>query len=190
MASSVKEKRRPHLSILALLSFMVSFVMARVFTILNPNVVLVGGNFHIHHFWYGLALLSVGGWLGISYTDEEVDRLAAVLFGAGGGLIGDEIGLLLTFGEYWTGLTYMLLIFFLTLVSIVILFIYFSKIINLELTKFLRHRSAIYSGIFLVVFSMAFIIETENLIIMTILFVLLIAALSMIFVSLILERRK
>jgi hypothetical protein len=40
------------------------------------------------------------------------------------------------------------------------------------------------------VFSMAFIIETENLIIMTILFVLLIAALSMIFISLILGRRK
>ena len=79
---------------------MVSFVMARLFTILNPNVVLVGGNFHIHHFWYGLALLSVGEWLGISYSGEEVDRLAAVLFGAGGGLIGDEIKLLLTFGDY------------------------------------------------------------------------------------------
>jgi hypothetical protein len=42
-------------------------------------------------------MLAVGGWLGISYNNPRVDRVAAIIFGAGGGLIGDEAEILLTF---------------------------------------------------------------------------------------------
>jgi hypothetical protein len=51
----------------------------------------------------GIALLAIGGWLGISYDDKETNRVASILYGAGGGLIVDEVGLLLTFNNYWTG---------------------------------------------------------------------------------------
>jgi hypothetical protein len=90
---------RAHLAAIALLSFMVAFAAARVFTTFFPSAVLIGNGIHIHHFWFGIALLAVGGWLGISYNDKDTDRLAAILYGAGGGLIVDEVGLLLTFGE-------------------------------------------------------------------------------------------
>src|SRR5947209_18557572 len=90
---------KPHLSIIANICFISAFILARIFTTLNPNVVLVTSGLHVHHFWYGLAMLAVGGWLGINYQAERIDRMAAVLFGAGGGLIGDEIGLLVTFGN-------------------------------------------------------------------------------------------
>jgi hypothetical protein len=71
---------------------------------------LVGGGLHIHHFWFGIALLAVGGWLGISFNNKDIDMVAAIIYGVGGGLIVDEVGLLLTFGNYWSGLTWTLLI--------------------------------------------------------------------------------
>lgn len=161
-------QRRPNLSILALVSFIASFVVARTFTTLNPDIVLVSGGIHIHHFWFGLVLQAIGGWLGISYNDERINRLAAILFGAGGGLIGDEVGLLLTFGNYWSEITYTLIIMFLAIASTSILIIRYSKTITTELTHFLRSNASLYFGVFLAVVSIAFIMETDNALIITI----------------------
>jgi len=161
-------QRRPNLSILALVSFIASFVVARTFTTLNPDIVLVSGSIHIHHFWFGLVLQAIGGWLGISYNDERINRLAAILFGAGGGLIGDEVGLLLTFGNYWSEITYTLIIMFLAIASTSILIIRYSKTITTELTHFLRSNASLYFGVFLAVVSIAFIMETDNALIITI----------------------
>jgi hypothetical protein len=168
MSSGEKDtKTKPQLSMLALISFIVSFVTARIFTALNPNTVLISGGFHIHHFWYGLALVATGGWLGISYQSERIDRLAAILFGSGGGLIGDEVGLLLTFGNYWTGITYTFVIIFLTSAFMLILLNKYSRIIRKEFTQFLSNTS-LYFGVFLAAVSIAFLLETENIIIATI----------------------
>jgi hypothetical protein len=163
-----KTEVNPHLSMLALISFVASFVVARTFTTLRPQVVLVRGGFHIHHFWYGLAMLTVGGWLGISYEKERIDRLAAILFGAGGGLMGDEIGLLLTFGDYWSGITYTFLIIFLTFATMLILLGRYSKIIRLEFTEVSRKHATLYFGVFLAAVSAAFIPETENILIIAV----------------------
>jgi hypothetical protein len=57
-----------------------------------------------------LALLAVGGWVGISYTQKEIDMIASIMYGVGGGLIADEIGLLLTFGNYFSELTWTFLL--------------------------------------------------------------------------------
>jgi len=153
---------------LALFSFIASFAIARIFSALNPNVVLTGRGFHIHHFWYGLALLAIGGWLGISYDNERINRLAAILFGAGGGLIVDEAGLLLTFGDYWTGITYTFVIIFLTFASILFLLSKYSKIVRKEFTQFLSKHVSLYFGVFLAAVSIAFIMETDNIIIITV----------------------
>jgi hypothetical protein len=147
----------------ALVSFIASFVIARIFTTLYPNIVLVSSGLHIHHFWYGLAMLSVGGWLGISYQSERIDRLAAILFGAGGGLVGDEIGLLLTFGDYWTGATYTFVIVFVTLASMLTLLSRYSSVIRAEFTQFLSNNLSLYLGFFLAVISIAFIMETDDI---------------------------
>ena len=161
-------QRRPNLSVLALVSFIASFVVARTFTTFNPDIVLVSGGIHIHHFWFGLVLQAIGGWLGISYNDERINRLAAILFGAGGGLIGDEVGLLLTFGNYWSEITYTLIIMFLAIASTSILIIRYSKTITAELAHFVRSNASLYFGVFLAVVSIAFIMETDDALIITV----------------------
>jgi hypothetical protein len=164
-----KTKTKPNLSLLALVSFIGSFMIARIFTTFNPNLILISGDLHIHHFWYGLAMLAIGGWLGISYESERINRLAAILFGAGGGLIGDEVGLLLTLESenYWAGITYTIIITFLAFASILILLSKYSKLIRMEFTQFLRSNASLYFGVFLAAVSVAFILETENIIITT-----------------------
>jgi hypothetical protein len=162
MPSEGKTATKPNLSMLALISFTVSFLVARTFTTLNPDIVLIGGGFHIHHFWYGIVMLAIGGWLGISYQNERTDRIAAILFGAGGGLISDEVGLLLTFGNYWTGVTYMVMVLFLTSMVVLILLRRYSEIISAEFTQVLRSHATLYFGVFLAAVSMAFTRETNS----------------------------
>jgi uncharacterized membrane protein YidH (DUF202 family) len=58
-AQQARERRS--LSVLALTVLVVSFVIARVFTTISPDTVLVSGSLHVHHFWFGLILLAVGG---------------------------------------------------------------------------------------------------------------------------------
>ena len=55
------------LAFLALLSFIAAFLAARTFATLNPDVVVVAGGIHLHHFWYGLTMIVVAGWLGIAH---------------------------------------------------------------------------------------------------------------------------
>jgi hypothetical protein len=167
MATKERIQEKPNLSILAMAVFIVSFTVARTFTALNPDTVLISGDYHIHHFWYGIAMLAIGGWLGISYHSERIDRLAAILFGAGGGLIGDEIGLLLTLENYWAEITYTFVVVFLTFASMLILLNKYRKLIRTEFTQFLRSNASLYFGVFLVAVSIAFILETDNVIIIT-----------------------
>lgn len=162
MSPKKEIESRPNLSTLAIVSFVCSFLVARAFTTLYPDTVLVGGGLHIHHFWYGLAMLSIGGWLGISYHNERIDRLSAIIFGAGGGLVGDEVGLLLTFGEYWSGITFTVVVTFLALISILTLFIRHSGAIVSEFNQFLKSNASLYVGVFLLAVSIAFITETDN----------------------------
>jgi hypothetical protein len=173
-----KTKTKPNLSLLALVSFIGSFIIARTFTTFNPNFVLISGDLHIHHFWYGLAMLAIGGWLGISYESERIIRLAAILFGAGGGLIGDEVGLLLTLESenYWAGITYTIIIMFLASASILILLVRYSRLIRMEFTQFLRSNASLYFGVFLAAVSVAFILETGNIIVITVSSILTLAA--------------
>jgi len=176
MATKEKIKEKPNLSMLAMISFIASFIVTRIFTTLNPNTVLISSDYHIHHFWYGIAMLAIGGWIGISVENERLNRVAAILFGAGGGLIGDEVGLLLTFGNYWTEITYTFVIIFLTFASMLILLNKYHKLIRTEFTQFLRSNASLYFGVFLAAVSIAFILETDNATIITVSSALTIAA--------------
>ena len=88
------------LSFYGTLGFIAGFSGARLFATLDPTLSVVRGGIHFHHFWYGLAMVVVTGWLGIAITTDRWGRLLAAIFGLGVGLIGDEVGLLLTFGDY------------------------------------------------------------------------------------------
>ena len=159
---------RVHLAALALVSFIISFIVARTFTYFLPNVVLGSGELHIHHFWFGIASMAVGGWLGINYDHKEIDTLAAILYGVGGGLIADEVGLLLTFGDYWNGLTWTFVIGFAAFASVLILLGRYRKTMLEELHDFVSSKVSLYIGVFLVAISIAFIAETNNFLIITI----------------------
>src|SRR5712664_2510113 len=106
------------------LSFVASFFGARLFATLNPTVTVVRGGIHFHHFWYGLAMVVSTGWLGITLSNERLGRNLAIVFGLGAGLIGDEVGLLLTFGDYTSNLTE---IFFVAAIAFIILATLLSK---------------------------------------------------------------
>jgi len=168
MAANRKIKEKPNLSILALISFVASFTVARTFTTIYPDTILVTGNYHIHHFWFGLAMLAIGGWMGISLENENTNRLAAILFGAGGGIISDEIGLLLTLEDYWAGITYIAVSLILIFSAMLILLIRYQKIIMTEFAEFTRTNGSLYVGVFMAAVSVAFILETSNLIIITV----------------------
>jgi multisubunit Na+/H+ antiporter MnhG subunit len=139
--------------------------VARSFTYFYPGIVLISGNLHIHHFWFGIALLAIGGWAGISYNHKEIDMLAAIIYGVGGGLIVDEVGLLLTFGDYWSGITWTFVIVLVASVSVLILLGMFRQAVFEELHDFVSKKASLYIGIFLAAISIAFIVETDHLLV-------------------------
>lgn len=171
---------KPNLSFIMLISFLSSFAVARVFTSFFPSTVLIVQGYHIHHFWYGLALLTVGGWLGINYRDDQTERIAAIFFGVGGGLVGDEIGLLLTFDDYYSGITYTFVISLLAFASMAKLFKRHGQTIINEILGFSRLNIDLYVGLFLAVLSSAFLIQSENMSVVILSSIVLIAALAFI----------
>ena len=150
---------------MAIVSFTLSFIVARTFTYFFPNVVLVSGELHIHHFWFGIILLATGGWLGINYDDNEIDIVAAILYGVGGGLVADEVGLLLTFGNYESGLTWTFMVALFSFIFSVFLFSRYKKVIVEELHDFVSSKASLYLGVFIAAVSIAFIAEANNLLI-------------------------
>ncbi len=135
------------LTFLALLSFIFSFFAARVFTTIYPDVVVVSSGVHFHHFWYGLAMVVAAGWLAIASNRPEYDRAYAVIFGLGLGLIGDETGLLLTFGDYHSELTYVIFVAGVTLVVMGLLAARYWPLVKEEVVRLGSGERAVHIGI-------------------------------------------
>ncbi len=138
------------------LAFVASFLGARLFATLNPTVTVVRSGIHFHHFWYGLAMVVSTGWLGITLSNERMGRNLAIVFGLGAGLIGDEVGLLLTFGDYTSNLTE---IFFVAAIAFIILVTLLSrgrKHIEREVINLSRKERLTQVGVFLGAFSVIF----------------------------------
>ncbi len=123
---------------------------------------LVSGGIHFHHFWFGILLLAIGGWLGINYNRKEVDMVAAIVYGVGGGLIADEIGLLLTFEDYYSGLTWTFLLLLLAFVTALLVLRRYRQNVYEELHEFIGSKASLYIGILLAAISVAFVLETNN----------------------------
>ena len=138
------------------LAFVASFLGARLFATLNPTVTVVRGGIHFHHFWYGLAMVVSTGWLGITLSNERMGRNLAIIFGLGAGLIGDEVGLLLTFGDYTSNFTE---IFFVSAIAFIILVTLLSrgrKHIEREVINLSRKERLTQIGVFIGAFSVIF----------------------------------
>jgi hypothetical protein len=135
------------LSFLALLSFTIAFLAARIFTTITPDTVVISGGIHFHHFWYGLVMVVVAGWLGIASIHPAWRRAYAVVFGFGGGLIGDEVGLLLTFGNYHSELTYVFLVVLFCFVALATLLLRFRQDIKRDLLEMEKGEATAHAGL-------------------------------------------
>lgn len=74
-------------------SFLLTFGLSRLFNYLFPNLFLVIGNVHIHHFAYGFFVLAVSGYLALIFDDAKAKYLISLLHGLGLGLALDEFGM-------------------------------------------------------------------------------------------------
>ncbi len=118
------------LKLLGAVSFALSFLTARVLVVLS-GIVGVESDFgmagfipvreiwfqgyHIHHFFFGFLALTYVGWKTVFSRDFSPPRMA-VLYGAGLGIFVDEIGMLLTEGDYFATSSYFVAIVFMSLV--------------------------------------------------------------------------
>ena len=96
------------------------------------------------------------GWLGITLSNERMGRNLAIIFGLGAGLIGDEVGLLLTFGNYTSNLTE---IFFVAAIAFIILVTLLSRgreHIEREVINISRKERLTQIGVFIAAFSVIF----------------------------------
>jgi len=118
--------------------------------------------------------------LGINYRDDQTERIAAIIFGVGGGLIGDEVGLLVTFGDYYSGITYTFVISLLAFVFIVTLFMRHGQAIINEILGFSRLNIDLYVSLFLAVVSSAFLIQSDNTLVVILSSITFIVALALI----------
>ena len=148
---------RHGLTFIATLAFVVSFFGSRLFAMLFPGTVVMQGGIHLHHFWYGIALISVAGWMGIAWRNERLYRLYAVLYGLGAGFVGDEVGLLLTFNNYESGLTYLFFVAAISFVIIATLFLRYRAQLKEELLRLSVRERAAMVGVYITGFSVFFL---------------------------------
>ncbi len=106
-------------------SFLIAFTISRAIVVAagesKPSLELWVGNYHVHHFFFGLLLLSISGWISLVESQKRYKKISAMLYGGGLGLLIDEIGLLLTWGNYWATQSYIF--------SIIVIFIFLSIIL-------------------------------------------------------------
>ncbi|WP_327356644.1 hypothetical protein [Streptomyces sp. NBC_01304] len=95
--------------LLALLSFVTSFLVTRTITRLiragrGPFRNITPGGMHIHHVVPGIVLTIIGGFGAVgSGRHSFASMLSAVIFGLGAGLVLDEFALVLHLDDvYWT----------------------------------------------------------------------------------------
>ncbi|MFN2340167.1 MAG: hypothetical protein ABR547_02725 [Halanaerobium sp.] len=120
---------------------------------IGSNIILFG--YHIHHLYIGIALIALAGWFSITRTDFIDRRDNALIYGIGLGLFMDEIGLLLSWGDYWHSTTYLLSLLLGGLFLNIIFFPDFWKDLRSHLgefnpkSKILKHynSNAIISGV-------------------------------------------
>lgn len=89
-------KRKLITPFIVFMAFLASFSLARLAAYLFPSIRFVIGEYHIHHFYYGIGLMIISNWICLISNRQRPIEFAAALFGIGLGFIADEVGLLLT----------------------------------------------------------------------------------------------
>ncbi len=90
------------------IAFIATFVLLRALTfairyhLLPVGNVVTSGGLHIHHFVWGILILLLSGFLGITVWSERLHPWLATIFGIGAALVIDEFALWLNLRDvYW-----------------------------------------------------------------------------------------
>lgn len=132
-------KENSYLQFLTLCSFVVAFTVARLFVIYSGivgpetksgtagfipiNEIWIEG-YHIHHFFFGFLAVAIAGWFTLFHQGYR-KKLMAILYGTGLGIFIDEIGMLITEGEYFISYSYVVAVIF---ISLLIIGIYWDRL--------------------------------------------------------------
>ncbi len=128
--------------------FLISFITTRLIVLFFPDFNILGlgiiESYEIHHYFLGIVLLLIAGWVVLVSDSLRLKRISAALYGVGFGLIVDEIGLLLTCGtdgltcDYWSRITYDVVTYVVVGFLIIIYFGPFWKVFHGKIIKNLK----------------------------------------------------
>ena len=122
MLDEIAKKERKGILFIIFISTLASFLAARSFVwITHQTIHLIIDGYVIHHSFIGILLVVIAGFLSLVFKGDEAQL--AVIYGLGLGLIIDEFGFLVSWGNYWNRLSYDLLI----IVSLIILNLIFFE---------------------------------------------------------------
>jgi hypothetical protein len=103
----LKNKHGQKVSFLILSSFLASFVVARIYALLEAPVLMLR-DIHIHHLNYGISILAISGFLSFYFSNSPRLRNKIIMFyGVGLGLTFDEFAMWLHLEDhYWMRTSY------------------------------------------------------------------------------------
>lgn len=82
LKSHLKPNPDKTIPFLIMVSFLIWFLIARTYTTLFPQSVIMVNNVHVHHFAYGIIMLSIIAYIAVSYPLTRAWRLRiSVLLG-------------------------------------------------------------------------------------------------------------
>ena len=94
---------------LILVSYVVGFLISRIFVILFPQSQFWYLGLHLHHYYLGLIFLIIAVGIPLYYRSLKYGCISAILYGSGLGIYVDEIGLQITGGAgYWDPMTFLI----------------------------------------------------------------------------------
>ncbi len=106
----IKDKHGQKTSFVILLAFLLSFIVARVyslFTIVDFFPVLTVKGTRVHHLNFGISLLAVSGFLAFYLANTKFHKKIVILYGIGLGLTFDEFAMWLRLeDDYWVRASY------------------------------------------------------------------------------------
>ena len=124
LSEHIQKKASEDVNFWILLSFLPTFIVARIFVYNVPALFLNIKGVHIHHFTYGIFILAVAGMAALNLNDQKWKNINALLYGIGLALAFDEFGMWIRLEDnYYVRQSYdAVIIVFAVLVNI----IYFS----------------------------------------------------------------
>lgn len=98
---------KQHVSFWILLTFLPTFIFARLLVYFNPALFINIRGTHVHHLTYGIFILAISGYLALIAPSVHFRPPIAALFGVGLALSFDEFGMWLHLKDnYWMRQSY------------------------------------------------------------------------------------